>query len=101
MIQREEEESMREIWDFCHDNHMKAKESRQQDTATRPSREFSVGDRVALKTLSGPKFRKTHFQTGFRVTKVYGDFLRIHSNDRVNRQTIIVSQELIVPDDSV
>lgn len=101
IIPREEEESMREIWDFCRDNHLEAKESRQRDTETRPSREFTVGDRVALKTLSGPKFRKTHFQTGFRVTKVYGDFLRIHSNDRVNRQTIIVSKDLVVRDDSV
>lgn len=47
---------MREIWDFCRDNHLKATESRQRDIETRLSRGFIVGDRVALKTLSGPKF---------------------------------------------
>lgn len=50
------EGSMREIWDFCRDNHLKATESRQRDIETRLSRGFIVGDRVALKTLSGPKF---------------------------------------------
>lgn len=99
-IQIEEEENMREVWNFCRDNHVKAKESRQNETANRPSRDFNVGDKVALKTFSGPKFRKIHFQTGFRITKLYGDFLRIHSDDRVHRQTIIVSKDLVVLDNS-
>jgi hypothetical protein len=48
-----------------------------------------------------PKFKNTHFQTGFRVTKIYGAFLRVHSNDRVNRKTIIVSKDFVVHDNSV
>lgn len=58
MIPRVEEESIREILDFCHDNHFKTKESRQQDTVTLPTRDFRIGDREALKTLSRTKFRK-------------------------------------------
>jgi hypothetical protein len=62
---------------------------------------FSVGEKVAVKVFNGPKFKSTHFQTGFRVTKIYGDFLRVHSNDRVNRKTIIVSKDFVVHDNSV
>ena len=40
---------MREIWHFCPEQHMEAKESRQQATANRPARDFSVGDKVELK----------------------------------------------------
>lgn len=67
---------MRDIWDFYSDNHLKARKLIQRDKETQPSQDFSVGDRVALKTLSGPKFRKTHFQTGFYVVN------RSHSLNR-------------------
>lgn len=80
---------------------MKIKELRQKETENRPTRDFIVGDNVALKVLQGPKFRNIHFQTGFQVTKIYGDFLRIHSDDRVNRKTVIVSKDRVIHDTSI
>ena len=96
----EEETDLREIWGFCFDRQIVAKTKRQESSDNGVDRQFVVNQHVALKVQNGPKFRKKHFEKGFTVTKVYGDFVRVHKPDRHHRQSIIVSKDLIVPDNT-
>ena len=95
-VEREEESSLSEIWNLCYERQLSDKEKRQSDSlqSKQAGRIFCIGDKVALKVLNGPKFKKKHFQRGFVVAKIYGDFLCVTSKEQKYRDTIIVSKDL-------
>ena len=99
-VEGEEESSPSEIWNLCYERQLSAKEKRQSDSlqSKQAGIIFCIGDKVALKVLSGPKFKKKHFQRGFVVAKIYGDFLCVTSKERKYRDTIIVSKDLVIAD---
>ncbi len=94
----EEECSMREIWDRCRETQINAKEVARDKSDKGVQRNFNVGQPVAVKVLSGPKFKKQHFATGFVVVKVLGDFLVVCNKQRKHRDTVVISKDLVILD---
>ncbi len=93
----EEVADMSCLWELCSKKHVQAKPERQEETCERQSRNFEIGDNVAVKVLSGPKSRKKHFQKGFVVSKPFGDFLCVNSKiTDTRRKNILVSKELVI-----